>query len=220
MESVAKPERVSRDAEEVPRKKGAGGRKRDASRDTAILDAAIETLADMGYDRMTMDMVAARAKAGKATVYRRWQSKIDMVVDAVTHMGRKEIDVADLPDTGSLRGDMLALFKPKSSAELELKLRAMAGLVVLMSQQEALADAGHQAVIGPWIEANRILIRRSIERGETRSGVDVETLATIIPSMAAYQSFVQRRPFERAFLESLLDTVLLPALGASSPRGS
>ena len=59
------------------------GRKRDHTRDAEILDATIEVLAETGSDGMTIDMVAARAKAGKATVYRRWASKPDLVLDAV-----------------------------------------------------------------------------------------------------------------------------------------
>ena len=62
------------------------GRRRDHSRDPEILDAAIDVLAETGFDGMTIDMVAARAKAGKATIYRRWPSKADLVLDAVACM--------------------------------------------------------------------------------------------------------------------------------------
>ena len=62
------------------------GRKRDHTRDPEILDAALDVLAETGYDGMTIDMVAARAKAGKATLYRRWPSKAELVIDAVACM--------------------------------------------------------------------------------------------------------------------------------------
>ncbi|HEV7622960.1 MAG TPA: helix-turn-helix domain-containing protein, partial [Amnibacterium sp.] len=73
------------------------GRKRDHTRDPEILTAAIDVLAEVGYERMTVDMVAARAKAGKATLYRRWPSKADLVIDAVARMTKGDIDYADLP---------------------------------------------------------------------------------------------------------------------------
>src|SRR3954467_1290919 len=88
------------------------GRRRDHTRDAEILDAALEVLAETGYDGMTIDMVAARAKAGKATLYRRWASKSDLVIDAVGCMKKGVYDLDNLPDTGSLRGDLLALIKP------------------------------------------------------------------------------------------------------------
>ena len=190
-----------------------GGRKRDATRDAAILDAAIDTLGDVGFERMTMDMVALRAGAGKATVYRRWASKEALVLDAVAQMKREQVDLDRLPDTGTFRGDMLALFRPKSVEETERKLRAMAGVATLLSFDATLSDAASDALIEPWVVANRKLIERAIARGEVASRTPVETLSTIIPSLGAFRSLIQRRPFDRAFLVATLDDVLLPALG-------
>ena len=73
------------------------GRKRDHTRDTQILEAAIDVLAEMGFDGMTIDMVAARAEAGKATIYRRWPSKADLVLDAVAYMKAGELDLSASP---------------------------------------------------------------------------------------------------------------------------
>src|ERR1700709_873862 len=101
------------------------GRKRDHTRDPEILDAAIEVLAETGYDGMTIDMVAARAKAGKATVYRRWSSKAELVIDAVACMKSADVDPATLPDTGTLRGDLVAMIKPHRIEDGERKLRVM-----------------------------------------------------------------------------------------------
>ena len=189
-----------------------GGRPRDNSRDEVILEAAIAILAESGYERMTMDMVAVRAKAGKATVYRRWPSKAEMVLEAVARMKRGAVDIDNLPDTGSLRGDLLALFQPQSVEDTEQKLRAMAGMAAMLSQHPALAEAGHDAVVAPWVAANRVLIQRSMARGEAAKESRVDTVAQIIPSMAAYRTLVQRRPFELAFLTEVIDGILLPAL--------
>lgn len=192
------------------------GRKRDASRDGAILEAAITILGEVGYDRMTMDMVAVRAKAGKATVYRRWSSKGDMVLDAVAQMKREQVDLGNLPDTGTLRGDMLALFKPSTVEESQRKLRALAGLSALLAQEVSLASAASNAIVEPWVEANRALLRSAIARGEIAAETPVETIATIIPSLGAYRSLIERKPFDRAFLIEMIDHVLLPALSISN----
>lgn len=71
------------------------------------MEAVIDILAEAGFDGMTMDMVAARAKTGKATVYRRWSSKLELVRDALTWMNRNHHELDLLPDTGSLRSDLL-----------------------------------------------------------------------------------------------------------------
>jgi len=117
------------------------GRKRDHTRDPEILEAALDVLAETGYDRMTVDMVAARAKAGKATVYRRWASKAELVVDAVACMKRVDVDSETLPDTGTLRGDLIAMMKPHTIVDAEKKLRVMAGLVSMLAENPELTSA-------------------------------------------------------------------------------
>ena len=195
--------------DETPQKLG---RRQDRSRDADILKATADVLAEVGYEGMTVDAVAARAKAGKATVYRRWPTKADLVLDAISHMKQARVDLAHLPDTGTLRGDLLALFKPEAIGESDYKLRVMAGLISMLSQHPKLAEAGHAVLIEPWATAHRILMKRAIDRGEIAPHVDVESLAQIIPVMAAYRSLILHRPFDLAFLVSLVDGALLPAL--------
>lgn len=105
-----------------------------------------------------MDNVAARAKAGKATIYRRWTSKSQLVIDAVAHLERNQANIAQLPDTGTLRGDMLALFKPQSVEESRRRLAVMSGLASLLSQDESLANAVHAAVVEPWAAVHLALM--------------------------------------------------------------
>ncbi|TXG80165.1 MAG: TetR/AcrR family transcriptional regulator [Thermomicrobiales bacterium] len=188
------------------------GRKRDRSRDAAILDAALEVLSEVGYGNLTMDMVAARAHAGKGTLYRRWHSKDELIIDAVGRMKVMRVDLAHPPQTGSLRGDLLALYQPQSMEETERTLSIMAGLAGLLASDASVASEVHAAVVGPWANAHRIIMQRGIERGEIRPDADIETLSLVTPSLAAYRSLVQRLPFDFEFLTSIVDSVLLPAL--------
>lgn len=188
------------------------GRKRDHSRDAKILEATLEVLAEVGAAHLTMDMVAARAGAGKATIYRRWTSKTEMVIDAVEHMKRNQVDFEHLPDTGTLRGDLLGLFKPPSLEEGKRKLKIMTGLASLLSQDQALADAANTAVVQPWAEAHIALMQRAFERGEISADADLGTLSQVIPSMAAFRTLVQRKPIDLDFLVSMVDGVIMPAL--------
>ncbi len=187
------------------------GRRRDHTRDPEILDAAIEVLAEHGYDRMTIDMVAATAKAGKATLYRRWSSKAELVIDAVACMKRAQ-SPADLPDTGTLRGDLLALIRPQSLEQSERTMRVMGGLVSMLARDPQLADAVNEAMTEPRVRVNRALMQRAIDRGEIRADADLATIAHIAPSMTAYRTLVQRLPVDRDFLVGIIDGIVLPAL--------
>uniref|UniRef100_UPI0035CA6E50 TetR/AcrR family transcriptional regulator n=1 Tax=uncultured Amnibacterium sp. TaxID=1631851 RepID=UPI0035CA6E50 len=189
------------------------GRKRDHTRDPEIRDAALAVLAETGYDAMTMDLVAARAKAGKATLYRRWPSKAELVIEAVACMKQSQSSIEHAPDTGSLRGDLLALIRPHSMEDAERKLQVMGGLVSMLSRDPQLADAVNEAITEPRARLNRLLMERAIERGEIRADADLDTIAHIGPSMTAYRTLVQRKPVDRAFLIGLIDGVVLPALG-------
>ncbi|MFP3466798.1 TetR/AcrR family transcriptional regulator [Leifsonia sp. SIMBA_070] len=194
----------------VPRKLG---RRRDHTRDAEILDAALEVLAETGYDGMTIDMVAARAKAGKATVYRRWASKGDLVVDAIACMKKNDIDLDNLPDTGTLRGDLVAMIRPHAIQDGEKKLQVMAGITSMLARDPQLVDAVTAAIVEPRASLNRVFMRRAIERGEISPDTDVDTISMIMPSMTAYRVLILQKPVDREFLLSLIDGVVLPAVG-------
>ena len=189
------------------------GRKRDLTRDPEILDATLEVLSETGYDGMTVDMVAARARAGKATVYRRWASKSELVIDAVACMKSADIDFDALPDTGTLRGDLVAMIKPHSIEDGAKRLQVMAGLVSMVSKHPELVDAVREAVTEPRVRVNRIFLKRAIERGEIPADVDVDLLSQVGGAMATHRTLIQRKPVDRAFVISIIDGVILPACG-------
>ncbi|MCU1513436.1 MAG: TetR/AcrR family transcriptional regulator [Microbacteriaceae bacterium] len=189
------------------------GRKRDHTRDPEILDAALDVLAETGYDGMTIDMVAAKAKAGKATLYRRWDSKADLVLDAVACMKPVETDFSKLPNTGTLRGDLLAMIKTPNVQDAEKKLKIMAGIVSMISRYPDLAEAASAAMVEPRAAANRFLMQRSKDRGEMRADADIEALSMISASMVSYRVLMLRKTATREFLVNLIDQVVLPAAG-------
>lgn len=187
------------------------GRKRDHTRDPEILEVALDVLAETGYDGMTIDMVATRAKAGKATLYRRWPSKADLVLDAVVCMKSRDIDLDALPDTGTLRGDLIAMIKTPSIRESERKLKVMAGIASMIARSPELAAAAQNALVEPRSSVNRIFFRRAIERGEIPADADVERLCMISPAMVAYSVLMLGKPVDREFLVSTIDKIVLPA---------
>lgn len=182
------------------------GRKRDPARDAVILDAALAELAASGYAGMTTDAVAARAGVGKAAMYRRWPSKAELALDAVSRLNG---DPEELPDTGSLRGDLRAILTQQDDVDDERRLRVMVGLASMLADDERLAAA----ITGPWTDANRTILARAVARGEIAADTDVETMAAIIPTLVTYRVCIERLPIPPSYVGMLIDAVLLPALG-------
>jgi AcrR family transcriptional regulator len=191
------------------------GRPLDLSRDADILDAALDVLAEEGFDGMTIDMVAARAKAGKATLYRRWPSKTELVIDAVACMKNNDVAFEELPDTGTLRGDLIAMIKPPTLRDAQRKMRVMAGLVSLIARNPELAETARVAVVKPRAEINRRMLQRAIDRGEISADIDILAIANISPSMVSYRTMMLGMPVDREFMISIIDKVILPAVGLS-----
>lgn len=213
MSKIKKEMSQSGESTEAPAEKPAPalGRKRDHTRDEKILEAAIDILAESSFDGMTMDMIAARAKAGKATVYRRWSSKVDLVRDALSWMNQNHLELESLPDTGSLRGDLLMLLKPQSIAEDERKLRVLAGLGSFL-QHSSFSEAKVAEIFEPWADVNREFMKRAIARGEIPAHADIEMACQVITSVASFRGLIQRKPFDKPFFTALIDGILLPAL--------
>ncbi|GAA2698105.1 TetR/AcrR family transcriptional regulator [Actinoplanes palleronii] len=187
------------------------GRKLDVARNAKILDSALEVLAETGYEGMTIDMVAAHSGSARATVYRRWTTKADLVVDAVRHMSASDTAQLTLPDTGTLRGDLIAAIIPLSVEDQERRIKVLAGLATLAKTEPRLAGIGGGAGIEPWVDAARVLLQRSIDRGEY-PGADVGTLALVMPMMSICRAAVQQQPITPEFTLSLIDSVILPAM--------
>ena len=126
-------------------------------REAEILDAAVRVLAKVGYDRLTMDQVAAEARASKASLYRHWSSKAELVVDAISKAkGMPETP----PDTGSLRGDLMATWCGKYTNHSTLPVSVMNGLMSAMHADEELATAFRERLVGPRMAAWRVLTER------------------------------------------------------------
>ena len=188
----------------------APGRKRDTSRDDALRQAALEVLAEVGYDRLTIDAVAARAGAGKATCYRRWAGKAELVVDAI---GRVKA-APELPDTGTLRGDLVALTCHFHDAEDSFRTEVQAGLVSGLVRDAKLRDVFAEKFIAPRKAVFRTVFERAVERGEIAPVANFELLSDIVPSLAFHRLILTGRPPDAAFIQTALDQIVLPLAAA------
>ncbi|HYF24116.1 MAG TPA: TetR/AcrR family transcriptional regulator [Baekduia sp.] len=187
------------------------GRPRDAARDTAILQAAGDLLAEVGYDAMSMDAVAARAGVSKATIYRRWPGKADLVLATIR---ARDFFAEEVPDTGDLRGDLLALFDQARRRLEESSFDHLAGVLAALRRAPDLARPVREQLLGLWSARVHTLVERAADRGEVRrpDGAALELLAQIGPSLVAVQVLLEDEPLDAAFFERLVDCVLLPSL--------
>lgn len=188
------------------------GRKRDDSLDEAFLEAAINILAEVGFDTMTMDMVAASAKASKATVYRRWASKPELVRDALIFMSKGSIELDKIPDTGTLKNDLLALLKPHSIEFSERKLRVLAKLGSFFTEHQDIANDALKGIFEPWTNVNKQLMKRAQERGEISKNADIDLACEVLVGMTSYRSQIAKKISDKTYFAKLIDNILMPAL--------
>lgn len=184
------------------------GRPRDATRDAEILQAARDELVERGYERMTMAAVAARAGAGKATVYRRWASKAELVLDAALCSADTALTIERVPDTGSLAGDLAALRALKHHDEGVWQ--ALAGLVSELPHAPELASVVHERMVRPRVRLMRALLERAAARGELQPDLDLDLVASVPSAMIAYRLLVSGEPLDSEFLVKVSDEIFVP----------
>ena len=136
----------------------------EGEREAEILDAAVDLLIENGYDRLTMDAVAVRAKASKATLYRRWTSKQSLVVDAVIR-SKKSADPVDV-DTGTLRGDLVATFCGHGGITERDSTRLLAAVITALHTDDDFAEQFRERFLVPKIQLTQRIYERAAARGE------------------------------------------------------
>ena len=174
-------------AEEAPAR--GRGRPRSERADRAILDAALRMVGEHGVAGTTIEGVAAEAGVGKTTIYRRWPSKNDLILAAISDI----VPPGDPPDTGTMAGDMAAL------AETQLRRLAGSGLsgIVPRVLAESMGDPDlHrdyvERVVEPFRAMLRLFIERGIDRGELRPDLDVEPLVDLLHAIPIYRILMSR----------------------------
>lgn len=188
-----------------------GGRPRDPSRDEVIRAAILRLLADVGYSGLTMDAVASEAGVGKATIYRRWRTKEDLVVDTVSELNAAEVVQAD---TGSLEGDLRAVLRSLVALVNSPAGAATQALLSSMQHQSALADAFRNGPLAVWMDAFNDIWARAEARGEVGPGLAGSLVSEAIGAPIAQRWLVNGLPVDDALADAVVDVVALPMLRA------
>ena len=187
------------------RKTRRGGRSLDSSRDLALREATLALLAEVGYDRLTMDAVAARARAGKTTIYRRWQSKAELVVDALNSLKGDH----DVPDTGSLRQDLHAIAEAMTGAESHVGALTV-GMVNALAHDAELRRVFREKFIAPRMAGFRVVFERAVARGEMSAGRDLDLLSRLFPALGLQQLVMSGELLDAESACQLMDEVVYP----------
>jgi AcrR family transcriptional regulator len=185
------------------------GRPRDPSRDDAIIDATIEVLVRDGYDRLSMEGVATAAGVGKATVYRRWSSKAELVIDAMAMLK----PALDTIDTGSLDGDIELMTAASCSPYSQRLFEVMVSICSALPREPDLLEAFRTRFTEPRIARTTQLLERARDRGELGPEVDIAMAASLVPSLMLQRALMTGKPAGRAYAEQVVGSVLLPVLG-------
>jgi len=192
-----------------PRTPSAGitGRRLDPSLDVAIRAAVFQVLAEVGYRRLTMDDVALAAGVGKATIYRRWPSKADLLVSIIQEASDETLKV---PNSGSLRGDLVALLTALADILGGPGGGASRALLGAMTDEPALAEAFRQGPLHRWAQAFITVFERAIRRGDCAPTVMASLAAEAGSAILLQRWLISGQPVDPGLAHSVVDEVMLP----------
>jgi AcrR family transcriptional regulator len=185
---------------------GQRGRPRSQEADRAIMTATVDLLASRGLAAMSIEEVAARAGVGKATIYRRWSSKGLLALDAfVTSFAEQQ----PLPDTGTLRGDLIAALTAWVRAVTQTSMGSLlTGLIAEAQHDEELRAAWRDRVLEPLRSQHRIMLDRAIARGEIPATVDQEVVLDLFFGAAQHRLLLGHLPLTDEFIREVVDVIL------------
>jgi AcrR family transcriptional regulator len=188
-------------------------RPRGEVREEAILDAALELVAEAGFDRATVGAIARRAGASKATIYRRWPGKSELVADAIRRRA-KPSTFPPLPDTGTLRGDLLAVVELIHQVMTSEQGMVFFGLLVAMRTDPVLADLVRAQLFQQRLPRDDNPVSRAVARGELRPGVDPSLVPRVAVPVINANLMLTGGRLSESFLPGLVDDILIPLLTA------
>ncbi len=183
-------------------------------REAELYEAVLDLLREVGYDALTMDAVAARTRSSKATLYRQWGGKAELVAKAVRHSKPGGIGLEEI-DTGSLRGDLHALTLRSDDCQMEQNSALMRGLAMAVHGNPDLLQAFREHLVEPEIAEFNRLLQRAVDRGEVAADNPAAgfMMHMMLGAFVA-RTLLDEQPPTQAFLLSYIDAVVLPALGA------
>ncbi len=174
----------------------------------------MQELAAVGYGRLSIEAVARRAGVSKTAIYRRWNSKLDLVLEVVTAAAGARLPALD---TGSLRGDLALLFQVVAHAlGHPLAAQIIPDLLAEAARNPTIDETLQQVLRARQQEVAGRLITRAVDRGELPATTDPDAAVDLIVGPLYWRLAIARTPVTDSYLETLVDSVLR-ALGGVDP---
>ena len=177
-------------------------------REAELLAVTLELLQEHGYDRLTLDAVATTAHASKATLYRRWPTKAELVMAAFVEGTRQ---VAVDPDTGTLRGDLLRLGE-QISAHVSTHASTIRAVLVEVSRSAELDAMMQEQFLDQRKALMSHVLARAVDRGEIEASAITEDLWDVLPGYLIYRFVLTGRAPSSRTVQDVVDNVLIPSL--------
>lgn len=186
--------------------KGRGrGRPRDARSHRAILDTTLSLLVELGYQRLTLEQVARQAGVGKATIYRWWDSKLDLVLEAAT----PHLQIGLVPDTGSTRDDLMAAMEQVIRTYNDPIAAIVIFVVIADLEQDArLRHIFRSTWVLPWRTSLAEAIGRGVDRGDLPTGLDIQFAIDMLVGAVLQRVLIVPSPMTDGLAESLVEVVM------------
>jgi AcrR family transcriptional regulator len=192
---------------------------RGRRRENAILAAALELVAEAGFEGLTIDAVAARAHASKATIYGKWKTKDEMVAEALRRQSEGTAAVA-APQTGSLRGDLLETVGDIAAALRGRNGVSLVSLVEAVRDHQGLRETARSQMERTSARVGEAVARQAAERGELPGHADVPACLKLAMGQLLFDALFTGQVPGREGQEQLVDQVLLPLLKEQGRRAS
>ena len=191
------------------------GRRRGTELEQAILDAAWEQLTAEGYEHFTIDTVAARARTSKPVLYRRWKTREDLLRATVRHRGA--VDPPSLPDTGTLRGDLLALLTHANTTRNPMAALVSSMLGSYYNQASPTPAELRDAFLSQRGSAVEKVVNRAVERGEIDPARLTPRIINLPFDLFRNEMLMTLKPVPDHVLRQIVDDIFIPLVTASGP---
>jgi AcrR family transcriptional regulator len=176
---------------------------------SAIYEATLDELIAVGYTELTMERVASRARASKGSLYRRWSSRAELVADAVHYTLPS---CAEIPDTGSVREDLLGCLRRSANLLNGASGEAVRGLMAETIHNPDLMEVIRIRFIDPDVNVFLDVLRRGAVRGEVRPSALTTRIASVGPDLLRQHFMAYRSPIPDRVLIEIVDDVILPLI--------
>jgi AcrR family transcriptional regulator len=204
--TLARPKRAHSGQPATQPKRPVATRRRGAILEHALLDAAWQELQESGYAKLTMERVADRAGTSRAVIYRRWRNRPELVIAAMRH--HQPVLPGSIPDTGTLRGDMIAVLRRASARITETGPDTVIGMLSdLLSDKEAFDRILEQLRGGGEVMSS--VLDRAAARGESRENISPR-VGRLPLDLLRHELILTHQPPSQDTLEEILDEIILP----------